>query len=412
MQTVFYIIKYIALSSIPVAIALLIPGPSLNAQDIENESPEKWIANLADPLPSVRSNAELAILKFGDDAIPLVKEGLQNGNLEIHNRCRILLEKLESQRRKRLAKIFLEAAEGDASLERFPGWLKFRQFLDDRSVLSRKLFLKMCDTIPLVFEDYDVKVEQTGPALKQATRLVLVKEKHSARLDTLLIAYLFLADAAAKSKEASQGPLFESVEILEGVNFIADPEHASAVLKSEFRSLVDIAVARWIKSCNDAQSDDGKQQIPDDTIFSLVYQTANPFLIDELVLKYDELDKAKKLDLIEIISRAAKGKKGADIDRCAQWLEKALDDDVVLVNSRFRKRPVEKIEVTARLLAEVVLAELLNKDVEINEPIELEPIFGIYPRSGRGFSVIKSEKGRQQLSNKLRVRLEQAEKVE
>lgn len=411
MPTIFNIIKCIAVTSIAVAIFLSIPCPSLNAQDIENESPEKWIASLADPLPSVRSSAERAILELGDEVIPFVKEGLQNSNLEIHNRCRILLEKLESQRRKRLAKTFLEAEEGDASLEQFPAWLKFRQFVDDRSVLSRKLFLRMCDNIPLVFENYDFKVEQTGPALKQAARLVLFKEKHSASWETLLIAYLFLADGATKSKEAAEGPLFNSVEILEGVNSISNPENSQVVLKSEFRGIVDGAVARWIKACKERQSG-SKQQLPEGTIFNLVYQTANPFLIDDLVVNYDELDKAKKFSFLEIVSRATVGKKGADINRCANWLKKALDDDFVMVNSRFTKRPAEKIEVTAKMLAETLLAELLNKDVENNEPIEFETVWGVYPRSGKAISVIKSQNDRQQLSNKLRVRMEQPKDVE
>ena len=375
------------------------------AQDTEKESLQQLIESLADPLPSVRSKAEIAIFAAGDEAIPFVKDGLQNGNLEIHNRCRILLEKLESQRRERLSKIFLEAPEGDESLNQFPAWLKFRDFVDDRSVLRRKLFLEMCDGIPLVFENHDFKVEQNSAAFKQAARLVLVKDKHPASWDALLIAYLFLYDSALKSKEGEE-PLFNSVEVLEGVNSISHLEHARVVKSSKYRKIVDGSVARWIKSNND------EDQIPEDSIFNLAFATANPFMIDEIVLRYDQLDRKKKLHFFDIVSQATIGKKGVGIDRCVQWLEKALADESILVDSRFRKRPAEKIEVSAKMLAETLLAGQFNKDVENQERIDLEQVFGIFPRSGRGISIIQSEKARNSLSEKIRIRVKQSETVE
>jgi len=393
--------------SLALAIGLAISVAVSNAQVNESDSVEQWIARLADPVPAVRNNAEREILAIGEDALPLVRQGLRNGNLEIHNRCRTLLEQLETRRKARLAKVFMEAASGDESLKQFPAWQVFEQFAEDQSIESRKLFLKMCDSIPLVFSDYDFKVEQTGPALKQAARLALVKGKHpSATADVLLVAYLFLSDRASKSNESSSEPLFDSVEILEGLNFISNSEHAQVVRQSDFRIVVDAVVARWIKSQGE------NREIPDSTMFSLVYETTNPLLIDDLVRNYDSFDNSMKLNFIDIVSRAVAGKKGAGFDRCIEWFAKTIEDESTVLNSRFQKRPAEKIAVTPKLLAETVLAEILNKDLQSGEKIEFEKIFGIYPRSGKVFLIIKSEKGRQLLSDKLRVRIKPSEPVD
>lgn len=392
---------------VALAISLSFSANMSSAQGSEDVALRQWIGKLADPVPAVRSRAEFEILAIGEGALPLLKDGLRDSNLEVHNRCRSLLEKLEARRKARLSKAFLEAVEGDRVLEEFPAWSLFSEFVGDQSTVTRKLFLKMCDEIPLVFEDHDLKVEQTGQSLKQAARLVLVKAKHpSASVDVLLTAYLFLADRALKTKEPANEQLFNSVEVLEGVNFIANSENAPLVRQSKFRAIVDPAVGRWVMSKKDGQA------IPDNAMFNLAYVTSNPLLIDELFRSYDMFDKAMKLNFIDIVARSAVGKNGSDFDRCIAWLEKALEDEEVVVNSRFQKRPAEKVEVTPKLLAESILAGLLNEDVENSGPIEFAKIFGIYPRSGKGFLIVESEKDRRLLSDKLRVRMQLSESVE
>ena len=398
--------NFLCVAPLALAISVSVFATSANAQGSDDAALRQWIARLTDPDPAMRSEAELEILAIGEEALPQLKESLQDGNLEIHNRCRILIEKLQAQRKARLSKVFLDAADGDAVLEEFPAWASFSEFAGDQSVSTRKLFLKMCDEIPLVFNDYDLKVEQTGPALKHAALLVLVKPKHpSASVDVLLTAFLYLVDRTVSANDPSEKSRFSSVETLQGLNFISNADHAQYVRQSEFRSIIDAAVAKWVISQKDGPG------VPDDMMFSLGYGTANPLLIDELFRNYGNFDKTGKLNFIDIVDRAVIGKKGAGVDRCIAWLEKALADKEVVVNSRLQKKPANKIEVTPRLLAESIIAAQFNKDVENKGPVKLSKIFGIYPRSGKGFLIVESEKERILLSEQLRVRMQRTETV-
>lgn len=390
--------------------ACLVPSLSLFGQVGKEDSVERWISELANPAPTVRENAEAQILALGEEAMPLVRIGLQSSDLEISSRCKFLLDRLEVQRRQRLSKLFLEAAEGDDALANFYAWPEFARFADDQTVLCRKLYLEMCEKIRLVFTDYDFAVDQNGPALKQAARLALIPEKHpSVSSDILLVAYLFLSDRAERSVEqsadAGSGSLFNSVEILEGINFISNSNHASVIRNSKYRKIIDVVVADWVLSRKEAY------KIPDGTIFKLVYETQNSPLIDSIARNYGDLDRSKKLSFIDIVARAAGQKKSIGLDQCIKWLGKPLADNSTLVNSRFRKNPAEKVEVSAARLAEAVLAKRLASDVENPLSVELEKVFGIYPRSGKGFLIIKSQKDRQLLSEAIRVRMQQPEPV-
>jgi len=394
-------------ASVVFVVALIVPGLVLGAQEVDsanNESLESWIAQLADPNPAIRKTAETRILEHGEEALPAVKAGMRDSSLDIHHRCRILLEKIESARREELSEIFLNAEDDDVRLETYRAWPKFAKFVGSKRVLSRKLFLKMCNELPLLFEAYDFKSVQTAPELKQAARLVLVPDKHAgATPDVLAIAYLFLAEQARLNSK-SEKPLFNNVEVLEAANFISNAENARRIRESDFRKVVDRCVAKWI-----AQK--GNAQIPENTKLNLIYQTANVHLIDGMERKYDSLNLQGKLGFVDIVYRSSIGKNGSGIDQCEAWLQRPLSDEASAVKTRFRKRPAETVEVSVKNLAEAVFAAMINKEFESEEPIELTKIFGIYPHSERGFLIVESEKGRELLAERLRVRLEQAEKV-
>ncbi|WP_148618924.1 hypothetical protein [Mariniblastus fucicola] len=389
----------------------------MTAQTDDDVSVSQYIERLADPDPEVRDRAETKILALGDAALPLVKAALESSNLEIHSRCRNLLERMEIDRRKRLAKSFLQADAGKESFAHFRAWPKFNKFVngsdsDGSNILSRKLFLKMCLELPLAFEDYDFKSEQSGTALKQAARLTLIPDRHpGVASEVLLIGYLFLADHANRIHAEELRPngersLFSDVEVLEAVNFISSSEHAQAIRRSEFREVLDRAIADWIRSEETNERISGRSRV------KLIFVTCNPYLIDDEVNRYDALKASEKLGLIDIVAKSSKGKTGVEFARCAHWLKLPLDDESVAISSRLRRRPAEKVEISVQMLAQAVLAGLLNEDLPVEEQIQVENVFGIYPLSGAGFSIIKSETETERFLQLVRVRLRQSKAVE
>lgn len=57
------------------------------------------------------------------------------------------------------------------------------------------------------------------------------------------------------------------------------------------------------------------------------------------------------------------------------------------------------------------MAAVINKGNETEEPVELTQVFGIYPLSGREFSIVESEKNRDLLAERVRIRLQQPEQL-
>ena len=234
--------------------------------------------------------------------------------------------------------------------------------------------------------------------------MVLVPDTHSlATPDVLAIAFLFLADQARQNSDSAK-TLFDDVEILEAVGFISNSDNAAAIRGSDFREVVDRSVANWI-------SQNADSQIPNRMRLKLIYETGNAHLIDAMERKYDSLKLQGKLEFIDIVYRASIGKNGVEFKRCADWLQKPLKDETTAAKTRYQKRPAETLEVTVKSLAESAMAAVINKGNETEEPVELTQVFGIYPLSGREFSIVESEKNRDLLAERVRIRLQQPEQL-
>ncbi len=397
-------IRIYPLAIVVLAIFCAFANLSLAGQENSDQEPnslDQWVSQLTDDSPAKREKAELEILKSGEDALPAIKRGLQNGNLEIHDRCRILLERIERRRKKKFSKDFLDLNTSEEEIGQLNAWPKFRKFAGEDDVLHRKLFLSMCEKIPLLFDNYNFRSQLTAPALKQSARMALVPDKHiNVSADLLLMSYLFVAGQARieQAEDSSASALFNSVEVLEAVNFISNPENASVVRNSEYRLIIDEAVASWL---NMEVTRDG---FPDETKWNLIYQTGNAFLIDQLESRYNSFEISEKLKFLAIVLRAANVNDKSLATRCLKWLSKPMADDSKVLKSRYRKRPAQTVDVTLKMLADAVAAKVVNREAEESEKIELEKIFGDFPLSASGYSILKGEEGVQKLSQRLLTR--------
>jgi len=390
-------------------LVLLCCCASLHAQkskDIEPDEISNWVSKLGDPDPGIRQNAELVILGLGERALPEVKRGIQSSSLEVNRRCKILFEKIELQRKKRISEIFLADDFDRKELNRFKAWPAFSKFTDSEDVATRKMFLKMCKQIPLVFEEYEIKGERTAAALKQLARLVLVQNKHpGASSESIVMAYLFLVDRAEQANQNSKEPLFGDVEILEAVSFFSNDGHASVGKKSDNREVIDRAVANWIKAKKPFKSS------TDESRWKLIYRTSNLDLISDLENEYDSMEPEFKLKYVDVVSAAFLKNDEAALSQCWSLLKKPLADEAVVVESRFRRRPAEKIDVSIMLLSETRLSILLKNSGENAEQIELDAVFGRYPLSSTPFSIIKNENDRAALSDRVQARISNSDIV-
>ena len=390
---------------------------SENSNGTDTAKVESLVSALGDPDPAIRKNAESAILNLGYEALPEIKAGIQNSNLEVNRRCKILLEKIELQQKKRIADIFLAPEYTGSNRFRFPAWPAFAEFTGSKDLRTRKLFLKMCDQLPAVFKDYGIKGEQTALALKKMSRLILGRGKNrKASSESVVIAYLFLAESAHKANSKNEAhssnanpdaesdePFFSKVEMLEAVTFFSNNNHASVGRYSENRKLIDRALADWVME-NVTFEGDGSR-------LKLIYQTSNLNMIADLEEAYESLEPADRLKFVDIVSLAFSKNGKAELDQIRTLLEKPLADESVVVHSRIRARPGEKVDLTVQLLAQAVLAKSLKRCSPSGEPIELESVFGSFPMSHASFSIIKNEKDRELLIDQVQARIRNSDAV-
>ena len=380
-------------------------------EGIENQerSIDQWISQLSDPLPVRRDKAEAAILAFGDAALPALERGLQEGSLEVHDRCQILRQRIARRKRDRISKQFLDPDTKAEELAQFEAWPHFSAFVGKDDVAHRELFLDMCDSIPSIFEDYGFKSELSATALKNSARMTLVPDRHyTASASVLTVAYLFLADLAGKkhAEDSSSEPLFNDVEILEAVNFISNPDNSHIVRNGSYRSIVDEATANWIgvKSVRD--------RLPSELKWNLIFQTRNPALIEQVVAGYDSFSVSEKLKFLDILSVLASEDADTDSATCLKLLAKPMKDESKVLDSRYRKRPAETVVVRVRMLAEAIATNALVREPVEAKKIELEKVFGDFPLSGAGFLVLQGGESREMLSQQLLSRKREREQVE
>jgi hypothetical protein len=374
----------------------------------EADSALALVGKLDDPDPKVREHSEAALLKLGDKAIRALRDGIQNGSLESSHRCVILFEKIEKQRLRRIANIFLAEDADENELARFQAWNSFAEFAGSGDLATRKMFLNMCDQIPSAFEGYDIKGEKTTSAIKQLARLILVPNKHrNASSESLVLAYLFLVQQAEKlHADSNKGDeLFSEVETLEAVSFFSTSPHAVVGKGSGNRKVIDRVVAQWLSATNPFESS------VDPARFRLIFHTSNLDLIAKLEDEYESLDPNTKLKYIDIVSIAFGSKDKSALQQTWKLLQKPLADKTTVARSRVRRRPAEKIEVTMQLLAESKLAGMLQNSQESEEQIELESVFGMYPMSFKQFSIIKKQNDRQSLSRKVQARIAVSDRI-
>ena len=382
---------------------------SVNAQDEDSESVDvsALILKLDDVDPKVRERTEAAILKLEEKAIPELRNAIRHSSLEVKRRCVILFEKIELKQQSRIAEIFLAEDFDERELSKFEAWNSFFEFTQSNDVATRKMFLNMCDQIPSVFENYGIKGEQTAQALKQLARLILIPNKHpTAKSESIVLAYLFLVQQAEKVHVDSDEDLFSEVEILEAVSFFSTNQHAIVGKNSSNRKVVDRVVALWVKGKEPFES------ATDPSRLKLIFHTSNLDLIAELESEYESMEPATKLKYLDIVSRAFSTKDKSALKQTWELLEKPLADEAIVAESRFRKRPAEKVDVSIKLLAESKLAGLLRTSGENAEQIELDSVFGAYPLSLLQFSIIKKQIDRESLSRRVQARIEETNGVE
>jgi hypothetical protein len=363
-----------------------------------DRSIDQLISQLSDPLPANREKAEAAILAFGDAALPAIKRGLQEGSLEIHDRCQILRQRIVRRKRERVSKQFLDPDTTAKNLAQFEAWPHFSAFAGNDDVSHRELFLEMCDSIPSIFEDYGFKSELSATALKNSARMTLVPDRHyTASASVLTVAYLFLADLAAKkhSESSSLEPLFKDVEILEAVNFISNPDNSHIVRTGSYRSIIEVAAANWI------EKESVRERLPSDLKWNLIFQTQNPVLIERLAASYDSFSVSEKLKFLDVLSVLASEDSDNASATCIKLLAKPMKDETKVLDSRYRKRPAQMLEVRARMLAEAIATKALSRGSTETKKIKLEKIFGDFPLSGAGYSVLNGGESREMLSQQL-----------
>lgn len=375
----------------------------------ESDSAVQAVAQLSSSLPSIREKAETELLKMGVKALPAIRDGLRNGNLEVHDRCKILFERIERKRRKQLSERFLDLTSDETELGQFRAWAEFKTFLGQDDLLRRKLFLEMCDGIPLLFKEYDFKLEANAESFKKSARLALVPNQgFSAGSDVLVVAYLFNAQQGRKihSDDASGSDLFSPVEVQEAVNFIANTSNATAVRDSQYRTIIDELVAGWIRE------ESAKDGFPEEARWNLIFRIGNSQLVNQLEKEYESFSIDQKLKFLAVILHFTNEKGDSVVTDCLRWLKQPIADESPVMTSRFLKRPAETVKVSVKMLAESVAARLFNRKAEQKEKVELDKIFGNFPISGTDFSLLTSEKSRQMLSQWLQTRQKDGIRVE
>lgn len=391
MKTQFRERMWLQLTALGVLICLSVFAPRATAQDrASNDQPEQWVARLADPDPKLRQEAESKILAAGESSLSAVRAGMKSIEMEVSNRCKILLEKLLLQRRKRISAIFLAEDYEKEDLADFPTWIAFREFVKSEDIAVRKLFLKMCDELPSIFEDYELVDSDDAAALKKHSRLVLVPENNK-RLSSVAstIGYLFLADQATKAySDGDSKDLFNNVETLEAIQHFSGYANARGIRASEFRSVIESRLADWVVQWEAAG------RVPTDAKFDLIFQTSNMQLVEQLNEKYESLNVEQRMKYIDIVSRATSDKKNDSWLICRKWLKNPLNDETIAVRSRVRKEPAKQIAVSVSMLAEGVMARAIKKSVGTGDPIKVDTVFGSFPLSSTAFAIVRNEKDR------------------
>ncbi len=357
-----------------------------------------WIARLADADPDLRKEAEIELLAAGEKALTATRAGSNSSDLEISSRCRILVEKIEKERRTRVSKIFLADEATQDDLIAFPAWAAFRDFNNSEDIETRKLFLRMCKELSSVFVDYKISGEKDAASLKKKARLLLVPgDSYKGSTVAQTIGFLFLSDLAVKSLQGKQPKeLFSMVETLEALRFISNYSNSSMIRDSEFRNLIELRIAEWVSYW------ESEGRISEEAKLNMIYQTSNLNLIQTLEASYESLSVEQRIRFIDIAYRASSNKKKESWIACRNWLKKPLDDETTAVQSRVRKEPAAKVVVTIKMLAEGVLAKAIKRSAGMGEPVKTEPIFGSFPFSKSAFVIIRKEQERKTLSEYLR----------
>lgn len=362
-----------------------------------DNSPEQWVSDLANPNPQLRRAAEFHLLAAGSETLPAVRAGMRSFDIEIASRCKVLFERIEIQRRERIAEQFLSenqaAAANDIELK---AWPAFKAFADSEDALAKKLFLEMCDELPLVFEDYEIIGEQTAAGLKKSARLIFVGEENAnASAVSRAIAYLFLADlATSRVADDEAKDLFDKVESLEAVHYFSNYSNSEVVRQSDFREIIESCFSKWVKR------QETFKRISEEAKYRLIYKTGNRPLMRDLEKDFGSLSVSQKLKFIETVSNATSEEE--DYDSCHKWLKEPLADETVAISTRVRKSPAKKIDVSIGRLAEGILAIAIKRSSKTGEPIKTEAVFGSYPYSSSPFLIVADESEREQMADLLK----------
>ena len=371
---------------------------SLAAQESsqQTDSPSRWVSELADSDPQVRRLAEFALLAAAEDVVPALEVGVKSYDLEVSSRSNILLEKIKLRRKRRISKLFLvEDQPADPSLN-LAAWPEFRRFVGSDEIAVRRMFLRMCDELPSVFENYGIRGQQSAAALAKIAAAVLTKGNGS-KGDALAaeIAFLFLTDLANEKRDGStSGELFDEAEMGEFVAFFTS-DSSGRWRRIDFEPAFSRLIADWMLQQKAAGF------VSDSELFRFVHQSGNKALLQRLKDQYDSLDVSLKLKFIDLVTAVVAREKKKDWRGVHAWLKDALVDDAIAIRTRRKKNPSKELTVTVQMLAQGTLAKAIEQSLTTGEPVKSEAVFGSFEFSGTPFLIVAQEQEKKRLNEYL-----------
>jgi hypothetical protein len=367
---------------------------------LENEFGQSLVGRLGDPDPEERRIAESELLKFGSGAMQALRQGLRSTNPEIHDRCAILIGRLREENLKRRADDFLKLTSESPELNQYETWPAFEEMVGGDSLAKRRLFLRMCESFPDTFEDFGFKFSAKPETLKQHARRLLAPGSYVSR-SILLTGYLFLASEADRIAGPSKG-VFDKVELLEAVSFMADPASMDSLQKSEHRETIDRLIVFWI--ARQQRRDSGLDDSVEEGVWRLAYESGSTRIMGLIAPRYQTFSARKKLKFIDIVAGASPAGRVADakadlIERI-RLLGLAISDRSFVMKTRLRERPVEVVDVFVGDLAHGAAANLINRTREKeNDKFKTDALFGGYPFSAKPLSVLSQGEDKEKIEN-------------
>lgn len=377
------------------------------AADHPNLDVKALVRQLGDRDPAVRRAAEASILKIGPSAFGALQQGLKSTNLETCNRCRRLLQQLDITAEKERSKAFLSFDADDPKMSQFPAWTSFRQFAGGDTLENRELFIAMCESLADTFANWDFKIPAESQNFKRQAR-VLLSGSQSKSPEMVLVGYLFLCVEHDRSGQPEEQRLAK-VEMLEAIGFMKSGRCVESVIASRFRDRIESLVSAWLLGQLNriGAADDSLM----DGLWELAFRSRNARLFWNLANPYAELSTERKLQMLDCVAKLAVPEptavsvsapdaieansvtsKGALQLRVLGSLQSALDDKAVVLQTRFRKRPVLEFQLRVSDLAyDVLLRWLKQRYSEDVNKIETEQLFGGYPLSGDAFATLSDE---------------------